>query len=81
MRIVGAEFHFSRSFRLSWRKKLAEQVRHILEEIELVTMCSGMDIFCFFAGAAKAIELKLLTHEIYLMRTNQYFLQARISFL
>lgn len=45
MRIVSALFHVLRTFRFSGRTKRTEQAGFILEEMELVTMCSGANIF------------------------------------
>ena len=45
MRIVRALFHVSRTFRFSGRTKRTEQAGFILEEIVLVTMCSGTNTF------------------------------------
>ena len=70
MRIVRALFHVSRTFRFSGRTKRTEQAGFILEEMELVTMCSGTNIFKFISGAAQAIKLNLLTHKLYGKRSK-----------
>lgn len=80
MRIVRALFHVSRTFRFSGRTKRTEQAGFILEEMELVTMCSGTNIFKFISGAAQAIKLNLLTHKLYGKRSTMYFFRRERPF-
>ena len=54
MRIVHALFHNSRTFRFSKRTERTDQAGLTLEEMELVTMCLGANIFKFISRAAQA---------------------------
>ena len=80
MRIVHVLFHVSRTFRFPGRTKRTEQAGFILEEMELVTVCSGTNIFRFISGAAEAIKLNLVTHKLYGRRSDVYFFRRQRPF-
>ena len=57
MRIVRALFHVSRTFRFSGRTKRTEQTGLTLEEMALVTMCSGTNILIYlWSGSSNQAE-------------------------